>query len=438
VGWREQEKLLLEGLKSLACSLSKRFGRKISLLAFLSFERRYMSIDEECNIHDNKRLRYDEAYRQIAREPFLIVSLPLPGFMDVDTMIEISGTKSEYFPLIISDLAGALDLYHGTDIYGIGLILALLDSWASKGAQLTNTLLRDDEELKIPKILLIYMGRCERQDWSSDVRKEKIRISRNLFFSFLRYLAWISYRWGAAKPDIDSETEAVCKLLSNPELLDRISNMLRDLRRLLEAGEEFSKQTITSVRNALRKIESFMSDIVDTIIFDKLMERLMTGFTIVHLAPPSTGNVDQLLSLLIKRLFLQHVGKYSPKRLTVLVVEEAHNLAPAGENRASKQSLLRVAREGRKWGLSLWLVTQRPSFVDASLLSQTATSILLRTTNPEDLSTIRRSVESAAAEIVDRLPELEPTRGEALLTGLAAPERKIPLLILVEKLERRK
>ncbi|MCE4624622.1 MAG: DUF87 domain-containing protein [Desulfurococcales archaeon] len=436
-GGREQEKLLLEGLRSLACQLSARLGRAVDVLAFLTWERRYARVDASnggrCDLSGDRRLRYDEAYNILLSSPFLVVGLPLPGFMDIDTMVELSGTRSEYFPIIVADIAGTLDLYHGTDVYGISLLLALI----SENPTQLGALLSTPKEPGTARILAVYDKRCATNDWGDpDPKKDGVRVSRQLFYSFLRYLAWIAYKWEVADPSKDSETRALCKLLSDHQARSKLELLLRDLRWITGISREYSAQVVAGVRRALKKIDTMTSDVVDTILFDRLMDRLMKGFTIIHLAPPSTGNVDQLLGLVVKRLFYRHVGHYTPERLTVLVVEEAHNLAPAGEDKASKRALLRVAREGRKWGLSLWLVTQRPSFVASDLLSQTATSILLRTTNPEDLSTIKRSVESAAAEIVDRLPELEPSRGEALLTGLAAPERRIPLLILVEKLSR--
>ncbi len=45
-------------------------------------------------------------------------------------------------------------------------------------------------------------------------------------------------------------------------------------------------------------------------------------------------------------------------------------------------------------------------------------------------------MESVAADVVERLPDLEPARGEALIVGLAAPERRVPLLVTVEMLRR--
>ncbi len=438
LGWREQEAALLEGLRDLARTLCRRLKRRVSLLVFLSFERHYLeALPEDCQPSGERRLRYDEAYNVIGDSEFLIVGLPLPGFMDVDTMVEVSGTHSEYFPLLVADIAGALDLYHGTDVYGVSLLLSIVEQFRQKSLVMLDDyeVEIDGRKVKLPRILAEFAKRCEEGKFGFEYGQglTGMRLTRRLYFAFMRYLAWTAYKWGVADPSQDSETRAICKLVKSERLSD-LASMLRDLRAIRQ--QDLGATTLASAQRALRKLESVTSDLVDTILFDKLMERLMTGFSIVHLAPPSTGNVDQLLSLLIKRLFMLHVGNYSPRRLTVLVVEEAHNLAPAGEEKASKRSLLRVAREGRKWGFSLWLVTQRPSFVDASLLSQTATSILLRTTNPDDLSTIRRGVESAAAEIVDRLPELEPSRGEALLVGLAAPERRIPLLVMVEKLER--
>ncbi|MEB3844157.1 MAG: DUF87 domain-containing protein [Desulfurococcales archaeon] len=433
--WREQQKIIWEGMADLACRLADRLGEAIDLIVVFPRERRIEHIQPggcKERIPEGRSTSYSGVASTVRRSKFLILGLPLPGFMDIDTMIELSGTQSEYFPIIISEIAGSLDLYHGGDIYGIGLLKALVTAWDS-----INVGYGKGEE-NAEKIISIYREACEKRAWNPQKLSRKITpwtSDASVFYGLMRYLAWKAYLWGAANPEEDSETVAVCKLLSNEELVRRVREALADLLRYMSSKPD--KHILASAKRALWKLSSMTSDMVDTVLFDMVMDRLMEGFSIVHLAPPSIGNVDPLLSLVVKRLFYRHVGRYDPKRLTILVVEEAHNLAPAGEKKASKESLLRVAREGRKWGLSLWLVTQRPSFVDSSILSQTATSILLRTTNPEDLSSIKRSVESAAAELVERLPELEPTRGEALLTGLAAPERRIPLLVMVERLQRR-
>ncbi len=455
--WHEQQLMVWRGMRDLACNLAERTGRTIDLIVVFPYERKYERIGPPfSSVSRHRKITYNIMTNIIRDSQFLIVGLPLPGFMDMDTMIELSGTKSEYFPLILGEIAGILDLYHGDDIYGIGLLAALFRHWSD----IERISVREQDVAEA--ILGVYKAACETGKWDPAALKQLLSApelkkkyqktlsvsvvknlfledkSKALFYGFFRYFAWKAYRWGAADPYSDSESEAVCRLLLNRSYEQRISGILQDLvlyiRRARSARIEAN--IIYSALRALRKLSMITSDMVDTVVFDILMSRLMEGFTIIHLAPPSVGDVDMLLSLLVRRLFYMHAGDYDRDRLTILVVEEAHNLAPANVKTASKASLLRVAREGRKWGLSLWLVTQRPSFVDSSILSQTATSILLRTTNPEDLASIKRGVESAASDIVDRLPELEPSRGEALLTGLAAPERRIPLLVMVERLRR--
>ncbi|MEB3760710.1 MAG: DUF87 domain-containing protein [Desulfurococcales archaeon] len=454
--WEETRKDIWNNMRDLACKLSSRLDEDVDLLVVFPYERLYERISPySCHTYNasgNKaKINYNNFASIVESSRFLVLGMPLPGFMNMDAMIELSGTKSEYFELIINEIAGILDLYHGEDIYGVGLLYSIFRNWDNleKVSNVKET---------VQRILKIFLITCElnvpdpiklRELLSNKEITNKYglpskdiminllldRRNKDLYYSLFRYIAWKAYKWKVADPFMDNETSAICKVLNDDRYSDRLKQMLSDLLFYVSSKTiKIDKNTRYGIVRRLKKLSTMTSDMIDTIVFDILMNRLMTGFSIVHLAPPSVGDVDTFLGLTIRRLFYRHARNYDPDRLTVLVVEEAHNLAPAGISKSSKDALLRVAREGRKWGLSMWLVTQRPSFVDSSILSQTATSILLRTTNPEDLASIKRGVESAAAEIIDRLPELEPSRGEALLTGLAAPERRIPLLIMVERL----
>jgi len=190
---------------------------------------------------------------------------------------------------------------------------------------------------------------------------------------------------------------------------------------------------MASIVRGLRRVKRTVSPYLDRALSRRLAERIVDGFTIIHLAPPSIGHVDMHVARFLEELFSVSVAKYRLGRSTLLVVEEAHNLAPAGEDRASKRALLRIAREGRKWGLSLLLVSQRPGFIDSNILSQAASIAAMRITNPDDIAGLRRSVESVSQELVDHLPDLD--RGQAVVSGMVVAERKIPLLVMVEKLE---
>ncbi len=175
-----------------------------------------------------------------------------------------------------------------------------------------------------------------------------------------------------------------------------------------------------------------VSPFLDVTQYRMLTVRLVSGFSIVHLARPSRGDVLPHVARLLGELFSVASASYAGDHHTLLVVEEAHNLAPADSDTASKRALLRIAREGRKWGLSLVLVSQRPGFIDQGILSQASSLVALRITNPDDLSSLRRGVESATQEAVERLPDLDP--GQAIVSGPAVPERRIPLLVHISML----
>jgi len=66
-------------------------------------------------------------------------------------------------------------------------------------------------------------------------------------------------------------------------------------------------------------------------------------------------------------------------------------------------------------------------------MSQTATLVALRVTNPDDIAGLRRGAESASQEFIEKLPDLE--QGQTVVAGIAVPERRIPLVVKVEKLK---
>jgi hypothetical protein len=91
----------------------------------------------------------------------------------------------------------------------------------------------------------------------------------------------------------------------------------------------------------------------------------------------------------------------------MLVVEEAHNFCPQTGPAITSKVLRTVASEGRKFGMGLTVVSQRPAKVDKNVLSQCGTQVILKVTNPNDLKAVISSVEGLTtrmAEEVQRLP----------------------------------
>jgi hypothetical protein len=107
----------------------------------------------------------------------------------------------------------------------------------------------------------------------------------------------------------------------------------------------------------------------------------------------------------------------------VLVLEEAHNyLRPRREGEdtgltLSREAFERIAKEGRKFGLSLIIASQRPSDVSETVLSQCANFIVHRIQNPDDIEYFKRILPGGSREMLDQVSILTP--GEALLLGSA-------------------
>jgi len=113
-----------------------------------------------------------------------------------------------------------------------------------------------------------------------------------------------------------------------------------------------------------------------------------------------------------------------------VVLEEAHNFAPgpgvSTSGGGSLRIIERIAAEGRKFGIFLVVVTQRPNKISSNVLSQCNSQIIMRLTNPEDMSAVRRSSEGLSEDLFNDLPGLN--KGEAVVVGELT---KVPTMIKV-------
>ncbi len=105
----------------------------------------------------------------------------------------------------------------------------------------------------------------------------------------------------------------------------------------------------------------------------------------------------------------------------LLVYEEAHKYAPRSElarYRASLTAIERVAKEGRKYGTSLLIASQRPSEISETIFSQCSNFLAMRLTNPDDQAYVKRLLPDTLGNLTTGLPALES--GEALMIGDAS------------------
>jgi len=129
-----------------------------------------------------------------------------------------------------------------------------------------------------------------------------------------------------------------------------------------------------------------------------------------------------LLNIIYDALFWgQNELMGGKKQPLLIVLEEAHNYLKSGENSIASRTVQRISKEGRKYGVGLALITQRPSELDETVLSQCGTLIALRMNNTKDRGHIKAAVQDELQNLIDLLPSLRT--GEGIITGEAV---KIP------------
>ena len=112
----------------------------------------------------------------------------------------------------------------------------------------------------------------------------------------------------------------------------------------------------------------------------------------------------------------------------LIVLDEAHRFVPEGGDTSAHRAVSMIAKEGRKYGVGLTLVSQRPSEIDSAILSQAGSLIALRLTNTTDRGKVAATVPDDLGGLVDLLPSLRT--GEGIFLGQIMP---VPSRIRVRK-----
>lgn len=134
------------------------------------------------------------------------------------------------------------------------------------------------------------------------------------------------------------------------------------------------------------------------------------------------GEVVQVVVSVVTRLAFEF-GLWSNGAAPIaLVCEDAHRYAPADESDGfgpTRRSIVRLAKEGRKVGVSLWVASQRPTELDPTVLSQCNTIFAMRLANQADQEALRAAVPDASTSLLSCLPSLG--LGEAIAVGEGVP-----------------
>jgi hypothetical protein len=146
--------------------------------------------------------------------------------------------------------------------------------------------------------------------------------------------------------------------------------------------------------------------------------------TILDLSGVPFDIVNTIVSLLARMIFDFNFWNPNRREFPILLVfEEAHNYLPSSisqtDGASARKTVERIAKEGRKYGVSIMVVSQRPVEVSETILSQCNNYVIMRLTNPLDQNYVKRLVPDTFASLTEVLPSLR--QGEALIVGEAIP-----------------
>lgn len=147
-----------------------------------------------------------------------------------------------------------------------------------------------------------------------------------------------------------------------------------------------------------------------------------SGVTILDLSGIPSSVRDVLIGALLRIVYdslfwARNIPEGGREKPLLLVLEEAHSYVGAEESGPASQAVQQIAKEGRKYGIGLLLVSQRPTEVDNTILSQCGTFFAMRLTNSKDRNVIESSVSDNLRGIFNMLPILRT--GEMIVVGEA-------------------
>jgi DNA helicase HerA-like ATPase len=210
------------------------------------------------------------------------------------------------------------------------------------------------------------------------------------------------------------------------ELKRAVSDVARDKND--ESGDDSGNSTVAALS---WKIDERFGD--NNMVFDphfhlNLREALKPGqCTVMQLNEVDERDQQVIVATLLRRIFNARVdterGKTSEGQENFLdypvfvLMEEAHHFAPHGDEVVSTRIVKQILAEGRKFGVGMGLISQRPGKLDADALSQCLTQCIMRIVNEVDQQSVRAAVEGVGRELLDSLPAL--SKGQAIIAGAA-------------------
>ncbi|WP_456419829.1 helicase HerA domain-containing protein [Methanocaldococcus infernus] len=266
------------------------------------------------------------------------------------------------------------------------------------------------------------------------------------------------------------ETVKYERSVGGRELIERVMEKLEDWvnirtinyydpNKKIMKDEEISANDAETIRRAVMRIKRFLRNYGSLLSGEDLIGKIEEGkVNVIDLGALNEEQMRIVGGRLLKEIFEERVSyekilknlerfkftkvpireemekeleriRERSKALTkpiLVIVEEAHIFAPRDEENDASLILSKIAREGRKFGVGLGIVSQRPNKLNEDILSQTNTKIILRIVNPRDQRYVLEASEQLSEDLLRDIPSLG--KGEAVIVGQAI---SLPALVKI-------
>ncbi len=258
------------------------------------------------------------------------------------------------------------------------------------------------------------------RDTEAAILKEAILAAKRAYFTgesedtdFLTVDTPVPYRLGTLLQIIDEAMGQLDKPENSAPYL-RVKGRIEALRADRRFGFMFSG---LSVRDNMGEVLS------------RILRMPVGGkpITVVDLSGVPSEIIDVVVSMMCRLIFDFALWSDRAESIPVLVVcEEAHRYIPRDPDlgfKPTRKAISRIAKEGRKYGVSLCLVSQRPSELSETILSQCNTLFALRMSNVKDQEFVQRALPDSAAGLLNSLPALRTQEAVVVGEGVTLPMR---------------
>ena len=280
--------------------------------------------------------------------------------------------------------------------------------------------------LTFEELIEVLMGNSRRE------RRQEIEILQDLI-----PLAKARYGRGASQQGL-RRTGPDARMTVDTPVPYRLSELIGLIDERM--GRLDNKRDLTPYRNLRTRFDALMQDpryafmFGSLTVYDSMAQILGRLFRVPTNGRPITifeltgvpSEITSVVVTVVCRLAFDF-AVWSEGRVPITVVcEEAHRYVPAQEVDAfepCRRALARIAKEGRKYGCSLCIVTQRPAEIDPTILSQCNTVFALRLSNDRDQEIVRSAIADTGAGLLEFLSALGPREAIAFGDGVAMPVR---------------